>query len=119
MKAYMIIAEVNGTAYLTKVHAESESSAEHAALDLGICGKHAYGVTGCMAFDEDAMKYDTFIYAALHSTPVGFDDLKKIVEKRNAEIREKDEAEERIYQIEKQMKKLEEELAKAKEILSK
>jgi hypothetical protein len=36
MKAYMIIATVNGIEYLTKINAESESSAEHAVLNLSI-----------------------------------------------------------------------------------
>lgn len=118
MKAYMIIATVNGIDYLTKLNAESESSAEHAVLNLSICGKHTYGVTACMAYDDKAMKYDTFIYSALQAKAVSFDELKELIEKRNAEIREKDAAEERIAQIEKQMKELTEELAKAREILA-
>ena len=118
MKAYMIIATVNGIDYLTKLNAESESSAEHAVLNLSICGKHTYGVTACMAYDDKAMKYDHFIYSALQAKAVSFDELKELIEKRNAEIREKDAAEERIAQIEKQMKQLKEELAEARAILA-
>lgn len=118
MKAYMIIATVNGIDYLTKLNAESESSAEHAVLNLSVCGKHTYGVTGCMAYDDQAMKYDQFIYSALQAKAVSFDELKSIIEKRNAEIREKDAAEARIEQIEKQMKALTDELAEARAILA-
>ena len=118
MKAYMIIAKVNGIDYLTKLNAESESSAEHAVLNLSICGRHTYGVTACMAYDDKAMKYDHFIYSALQAKAVSFDELKQIIEKRNAEIREKDAAEERIAQIEKQMKALTDQLAEAKSILA-
>lgn len=119
MKAYMIIATVNGIDYLTKLNAESESSAEHAVLNLAICGRHTYGVTACMAYDDKAMKYDQFIYSALQAKAVSYDELKELIEKRNAEIREKDAAEERIAQIEKQMKQLAEELEDARAILAK
>jgi recombinational DNA repair ATPase RecF len=71
-----------------------------------------------MAYDDKSMKYDTFIYSALSAKAVSFDELKELIEKRNEEIREKDAAEERIAQIEKQMKELTEELAKAREILA-
>lgn len=118
MKAYMIIATVNGIDYLTKLNAESESSAEHAVLNLSICGKHTYGVTACMAYDDNAMKYDTFIYSALSAKAVSFDELKEIIDKRNKEIAEKDAAEERIRHIEKQMKQLAEELEEARAILA-
>ena len=119
MKAYMIIATVNGIDYLTKLNAESENSAEHAVLNLSICGRHTYGVTACMAYDDKSMKYDHFIYSALQAKAFSFDELKKLIEKRNAEIREKDEAEDRIAQIEMQMKQLSEELEKSKAILEK
>lgn len=118
MKAYMIIATVNGIDYLTKLNAESESSAEHAVLNLSICGKHTYGVTACMAYDDNAMKYDTFIYSALSAKAVSFDELKEIIDKRNKEIAEKDAAEERIRQIEKQMKQLAAELEEARAVLA-
>ena len=118
MKDYMIIATVNGIDYLTKLKADSESTAEHAVLNLSICAKHTYGVTACMAYDDETMKYDTYIYRALAAKVVSLDELKEIIEKRNAELREKDAAEERIAHIEKQMKELTEELAKAREILA-
>lgn len=104
--SYIVIAVVNNIDYLTKVEAESTSAAEHAILDLGVCGKHTYGVTACIAYSALEIKTDAFIGHALSANPVSFDELKEIIKKRNAEILEKDEAEERIAKIEKQMKEL-------------
>lgn len=118
MKAYMIIATVNGTDYLTKVNAESESGAEHTILDLSVCGKHTYCVTACIAYDDKAMKYDTFRYSALAAEPISFEALKEIIAARKAEILEKDAAERRINEIEQSMKELQKELEQAKAILS-
>ena len=119
MKDFMIIANVNGIDYLTKVQATSNSMAEHTVLDLSYCGRHDYGVTACMAYDAAAMRTDCFIMNALAATPVDFEKLTQIIEARNAEIREHDEAEKRVKQIEKQMKALEKELANAKARLAK
>lgn len=118
MKTFMIIANVNGIDYLTKVDAESNAAAEHKVLDLSYCGRHDYGVTACMACDAAAMRTDCFIMNALAATPVDFEKLTQIIEARNAEIREHDEAEKRVEQIEKQMKELEKRLADAKAILA-
>lgn len=115
---YIVMAKVNGIDYLTSVTAETTIGAEHKVLDLGICGKHTYGVTGCTAYDINDMKYDSFRYHAILSNPVSFEELTSIIEKYNAEIREKDEAEARIEEIEKQMKALADEMAKAKAILA-
>lgn len=116
---YMVIAAVNVTYYLTKIEAESLFAAEHAILDLGVCGKHTYGVTACTAYSAVEMKTDAFIGHALSAHPVSFDELKEIIKKRNAEILEKDAAEERISVIEKQMKKLQKELEEAKATFAK
>lgn len=112
----MVIARVNGIDYLAKVIAQSEYGAEHLVLDKGICGKHSYGVENCVAYDEEAMKTDTFIWNALNANPIGYDDLLKTIEKRNEEIIKRDEAENRMREIEKQMKALQEEYNKAQEI---
>ena len=114
---YMIIATVNGIDYLTKVYAESAGGAEHVILDIGVCGKHDYSVTGCMAFDADAMKTDTFVYNALNASPINFNELVKIITERNEAILKKDEAEKRIEALEKQMKELQIQLEEAKAIL--
>lgn len=117
MKVYMIIARVNAMDYLTRVYADSDGGAEHKVLDLGICGKHTYGVTNCIAYDETTMKYDQFIYNALNAQPISFDNLKEIIERRNDEIRKSDEAEERIKEIENQIKALQMELESTRAIL--
>ena len=119
MKVFMIIATVNEIDYLSKVEAESLSGAEHAVLDLSVCGRHTYGVTACMAFGLDELRTDTFIGSAIRANPVSFEELKEIIEKRNAEIREKDAAEESIRVIEKQIEALKKQLEKEKAILAK
>ena len=117
MKAYMIIAQVDGIDYLTKIKADSNSAAEHRILDMGVCGKHTYGVPYCTAYDEKAMQTDCFIYSALQAKPVSMNELCEIIRQQNASIREKDAAEDRIIEIEKQIRDLSEELKKAKEII--
>lgn len=118
MTGYMVIAKVNGVEYLTKVFAESEYNAEHKILDQGICGKHLYGVDACMAYNTKAMKTDTFIYNAIIAEPIAYESLIEIINYRNEEIKKQDEAENRIFEIEKQMKALQAELDKAKAILT-
>ena len=118
MKYFMIIAKVSKVEFLTKVGAESEYEAEHMVLDLAYCGKHTYGVDSCMAYDREAMKTDTFIYNAIAAKPIQFEALKEVIEHRNEEIRAKDEAENRIDAIEKQMKALQSELDCARAILT-
>lgn len=93
---YIVIATVNSIDYLTKIEAESLIAAEHAILNLNIYNKHAYGVTACTAYSALEMKTDKFIGHALSANPVSFDQLKEIIKKRNAEILEKDAADERI-----------------------
>lgn len=116
---YMVIATINDIDYLSKIEAESLSAAEHAILDLSVCGKHTYGVTACTAYSAVEMKLETFVYYAFGANPVSFNELKEIIKERNAEILEKDAAEERITKIEKQMKELQKELEEAKAIFTK
>lgn len=110
MKAYMVIAKVNGIDYLTKVNAESESGAEHVILDLGYCGRHAYGVEACQAFDVDMMKTECFRYAAIAAEPVSFLALKEIVDLRNDFIKQKDETEDKIRETKRQIEVLQKQL---------
>ena len=117
MKYYMIIAKVKGADYLTKIKAASESAAEHQILEMGVAGKHTYGVTACMAYDDKAMQTDCFIYSALQAIPVSMNELCEIIRQHNDSIREKDAAEDRIIEIEKQIRDLTEELNKAKAII--
>ena len=71
---------------LTKVIADSNSAAEHMILNLGISGKHHYGVEACCAYDVDACKTDCFIGALIHSEPIKFDDLAVLIEDANERI---------------------------------
>ena len=114
---YLVIAMVNGITYLTKVLAESTGGAEHKVLDLGYCGKHEYGVEGCTAYDSALMKTDCFRYEALEAEPIELDRLKIIIEKRNECIRQRDAAEDRLCDIEKELRQLTEriELMKAEQ----
>lgn len=118
MENYIVIAQVMNDFYLTKVKAASAYEAEHKILDLGICGRHEYGVFGSHAFDQKTMKTDTFIANALKADPISLKELSEIIEANNERIRQKDKAEARIAEIEKQMKTLAEELDQAKRILA-
>lgn len=118
MKNYIVIARIAKTHYMVNVMAETECAAEHAILDMGICGRHEYSVEHCMAFDYKSMKTDTFIGHALLSTTVSLEEITRIINTRNEEITAKDAAEDRIREIEKQMKELEKELEAAKKIVA-
>ena len=72
--------------FITKVIAESNSSAEHMIIDLGISGKHHYGVEACCAYGNDNCNTDCFIGALIHSEPINFDDLVVLIEDANARI---------------------------------
>lgn len=110
MKAFMIIARVNGIDYLTKVNAESESGAEHVILDLSYCGRHTYGVEACQAFDVDMMKTECFRYAAIDAEPISFLALKEIIDLRNDFIKQRDETEDKIRETKKQIEVLQKQL---------
>ena len=110
MNDYMVIAKVGTTDYLTKVRSDSLYSAEHKILDLGICGKHTYGVTSCNAYDDKTITSENFLFSAFYSQPVTFNNLKEIIERRNDEIIRSDEKEKRIAELEVQIKNLQSEL---------
>ena len=118
MKNYMVITRIGGNDYMVKVQAESLCSAEHQILDMGICGRNEYGVDGAQAFGAEEMKTGCFIQMALTSETISMDELETIISERNARIKAQDEAEDRIREIEKQMKKLAEELEAAKKVLA-
>lgn len=107
---YLVIAMVNGITYLTKVLAESTGGAEHKVLDLGYCGKHEYGVEGCTAYDSALMKTDCFRYEALEAEPIDYPKLTRIIEERNRWIKQKDAAEIRVQNLEKEIRELTERL---------
>lgn len=120
-KRFYIIARVKGVQYITKVSADTACMAEHMALDAGICGKHEYGCDACMAYDEKAMKTDTFIGAALCAEPVSLNELMQKIEQNNSRIKAKDAAEEeyniqqkRVDEIKKQLDEAEKALIAAR-----
>lgn len=115
---YMVIVKIINDLYMTKVEASSLCNAEHKILDMGICGRHEYGVNGATAYDAKAMKTDAFIGMAMVADPVSLEELAEIIEANNVRIKAKDDAEDRIREIEKQMKKLAEELEAAKRIIA-
>lgn len=118
MKNFVVIARIAKNHYMVNIMAETECAAEHAILDMGICGRHEYSVEHCMAFDFKSMKTDTFIGHALISATVSLEEITRIIDTRNEEIATKDAAEDRIREIEKQMKELERELEAAKKIVA-
>ena len=79
---------------------------------MSYTGKHTYGVTAAMAFDKKSMKTDTFIYNALGAEPITGEELTKIIELRNEEIRKADEKENRINELKRDIKTMTEELNK-------
>ena len=107
---FFVIAMVGGVTYLTKVLAKSTGGAEHKILDLGYCGKHEYGVEGCTAYDSALMKTDCFRYEALEAEPINLQHLIRIIEARNNWIRQKDAAEIRVQNLEKEIRELTEKL---------
>ena len=111
MERYMVITTINGKDFMCSVDATSAYAAEHMILDLGICGKHKYGVEACMAYDKEAVKTDTFISAMLFANTVSWAEIVNIIDERNAEIRASDEAEAHIYEIDKLIKEHEKEIA--------
>lgn len=111
MERYMIIAKINGKDFLCSVDATSAYAAEHMVLDLGICGKHKYGVEACMAYDAEAAKTDAFIGAMLYANTVSWAEIVDIIDERNAEIHASDEAEARIAEIDKLIEEYEKEIA--------
>ena len=110
MSTYLVIARVNDIDYLVKVKANSLNEAEHLILDKGYTGKHTYGVTASMAFDRQSMRTDTFIGNAPDAEPINYNELVKIIEAHNEEIRKSDEKENRINELKKNIKVMTEEL---------
>lgn len=113
MKAFAVFATVNDKRYFTKVFAKSALGAEHKILDMGICGRHEYGVQSCIAFDESGMKTDTAVAMLFNSELININELAQIIEARNKAIKASDEAEDRVDEIKKELKRLQAELKEA------
>lgn len=114
MNDYMVIARVNDTAYITKVHARSLSQAEHIILDQSYCGKSRYSVDGCIAYDRESMKTDAFIGECLHAEPVDYNTLCETIHVYKEYIKREERIAAEIADIEKQIAQLTERLNELK-----
>ena len=114
MNKFFVICTVDGIDYLTDVPAESAAGAEHKILDLSICGRHTYAVTGAQAFDYNDIKLTYFSDYIQKCECISFGSLAQIIEDVNAIIRKKDSVELAIERKTKQLKELTDELAKLK-----
>lgn len=113
MKKYMVVAHLKDRAYLTAVEADSALQAEHQIIDLGVCGRCEYAVTGAQAFDAEAMRTDTFVGLALGAQPITLEALAPIVEARGIHIREKERLQELLGKKEAELERLQ---AQAREL---
>lgn len=116
---YFVIALVDNKGYLTKVEAQSLLSAEHLVLEEGVYTRIGCGVEAACAYGIKEMKTDAFIGAALGSEPISYPELVEIIHRHNKRLKEKIAAQDRIIEIEKQMKALAEELEVAKQSIAK
>lgn len=106
MKVILFVT-VAGKTYMTNGETEgSLCAAEHEILDLGICGRHEYGVEACTAYSPSMMKTDTFIGGALNSIAIERDRLHEIIIARNEQIRSRDSAEDKIEELQGKIKEL-------------
>ena len=80
MENFFVICTVNCINYPTNVKAETNLSAEHKILDLGICGKHEYGVTGAQAFTKKETKLNFFTDMIQNCECISYDELVQIIE---------------------------------------
>ena len=110
MENFFVICTVNSINYLTNVKAESNLSAEHKILDLGICGIHEYGVTGAQAFTKKETKLNFFTDMIQNCECISYDELAQIIETVNDTIRKKDCIEKLIIDKTNELKKLSKEL---------
>lgn len=115
---FLVVAKVKGSNYLVNVTANSLLDAEHAILDMGVCGKHCYSVQSAHAFDIKTMKTDVFIMSAISCSTVSFVEISDIIIKRNSEILAADKAEENISAIKNKIKLLQAELDSAQQLFT-
>ncbi len=110
-----VVTRVSGKAYLVKVDAETMGGAENQILEKAVCGVLGeYSIEAAQAFDDKAMKTDTFIWMALEAEPITMKDFDEIVEKRNEEVLARKAAYEKLWEREKEMRDLMERVDQAK-----
>lgn len=116
MKKFFVICTVNSIKYLTNIEIEAETtlSAENKILDLGICGKHEYGVTSAIAFSKNETKLSLFTDMIQDCQCISYDELAQIIETVNDTIRKKDRIEKLIIDKTNKLKELYEELTELK-----
>ena len=113
---YVVFVTIKNVQYATQIAADSDAAAEHFFLDQAYCGRHNYGVDGCMAYGPEAMKTDSFIGQLLNSEMATPDQVNALIERRNLEIIAEEKAERakaKIKEIDAQIAKLLEEKEKA------
>lgn len=110
MEKFFVICTVNSIKYLTNIEAETNLSAEHKIIDLGICGKHEYGVTTAQAFTKNETKLNFFTDMIQNCQCISYDELAQIIETVNDTIRKKDHIEKLIIDKTNKLKEITEEL---------
>lgn len=95
--------------YMVSIDSQSALAAEHYFLDRSFIGKHCYSVNASQAFSMDELG-ETFLGCMRSSATVSEDEMIRIIEERNDNIRMIDHCEEKI---EKAKKALEEAKAQA------
>lgn len=87
--SYMVITNVDGKEYITKVEATSMLDAEMSVRLLGQAVGDTRSVDSAFAYDADLMKTPIFIKRALRCETVSMKELQSIIEKRTRDIIER------------------------------
>lgn len=110
MEKFFVICTVNSIKYLTNIEAETNLGAEHKIIDLGICGKHEYGVTTAQAFTKNETKLNFFTDMIQNCQCISYDELAQIIKTVNDTIHKKDHIEKLIIDKTNKLKEITEEL---------
>lgn len=83
---YLVIVDVLGIKYLTKVKANSIFNAERIILDRGYKGYRYSTITSCNAYGHDGIKTEAFYDNMLYSTPIELSRLLELIDRQNDNI---------------------------------
>ena len=86
MFTYLVIVNVNGIKYLTKVKSTSTFNAERLILDRGYRGVYYSTIISCNAYGHDSIKTEHFYDNMLWAEPIGLSDLLELIDKQNNNI---------------------------------
>lgn len=86
MFTYLVIVNVNGIRYLTKVESTSIFNAEKLILDRGYRGVYYSTIVSCNAYGHDGIKTESFYNNMLWSELIGLYDLLELIDKQNNNI---------------------------------